>query len=67
MVPIPAEADEDARRCTRERAELVSERVSLVNHIGAILDRMFVARRWLVLRYVTSEGCAGVASTEPPT
>ena len=27
MVPIPDEADEDARRCVRERTELVSERV----------------------------------------
>lgn len=37
MVPIPAEADEDARRRVRERAELVAERVSLVNRIGAVL------------------------------
>src|ERR1700721_3103546 len=37
MVPIPDEADEDARRCVRERSELVSERVGLVNRIGAIL------------------------------
>lgn len=37
MVPIPAEADEDARRFVRERAELVAERVSLVNRIGAVL------------------------------
>jgi transposase len=37
MVPIPAEADEDARRRVRERAELVSERVGLVNRIGAVL------------------------------
>jgi transposase len=37
MVPIPAEADEDARRCVRERAELVTERVGLVNRIGAVL------------------------------
>ena len=29
MVPIPAEADEDARRRVRERAELVAERVGL--------------------------------------
>src|SRR4051794_11434955 len=36
MVPIPAEGDEDARRCMRERAELVSERVGLVNRIGAV-------------------------------
>src|SRR6478609_8474050 len=37
MVPIPAEGDEDARRCVRERAELVAERVALVNRIGAVL------------------------------
>jgi transposase len=37
MVPIPSEADEDARRSTRERTELVSERVGLVNRIGAVL------------------------------
>src|ERR1700748_2649659 len=37
MVPIPNEADEDARRCVRERSELVSERVGLVNPIGAVL------------------------------
>lgn len=37
MVPIPDEADEDARRCVRERTELVSERVGLTNRIGAVL------------------------------
>jgi transposase len=37
MVPIPTEHDEDARRCVRERAELIAERVSLVNRIGAVL------------------------------
>ena len=37
MVPVPDEADEDARRCVRERAELVSERTGLVNRIGAVL------------------------------
>lgn len=37
MVPIPSEADEDARRSIRERTELVSERVGLVNRIGAVL------------------------------
>src|SRR6476659_27292 len=40
MVPIPAEGDEDARRCVRERAELVAERVALVNRIGAVLATM---------------------------
>lgn len=37
MVPVPDEADEDARRCVRERAELASERTGLVNRIGAVL------------------------------
>lgn len=37
MVPIPDESDEDARRCVRERTELVSERVGLTNRIGAVL------------------------------
>ena len=37
MVPIPAEADEDARRGVRERTELVAERTGLVNRIGAVL------------------------------
>jgi transposase len=37
MVPVPDEADEDARREVRERGELVYERVSLVNRIDAIL------------------------------
>jgi transposase len=42
MVPIPDEADEDARRFIRERAELVAERVSLVNRIGAVLATLGV-------------------------
>ena len=37
MVPIPDEADEDARRWVREREDLVGERVSLVNRIDAVL------------------------------
>src|SRR5918912_3129286 len=37
MVPIPGEADEDARRCVRERQDLVGERVALANGVGAIL------------------------------
>src|SRR4051794_1302130 len=37
MVPIPAEADEDERRRVREREDLMAERVSLVNRIGAVL------------------------------
>lgn len=42
MVPIPAEADEDARRCVRERADLIAERVGLVNRIGAVLATLGV-------------------------
>jgi transposase len=42
MVPIPAEADEDARRCVRERADLVAERVGLANRIGAVLATLGV-------------------------
>ncbi len=42
MVPIPAEADEDARRRTRERTELVAERVGLVNRVGAVLATLGV-------------------------
>ena len=34
---FPSEADEDARRCVRERTELISERVGFVNRIGAVL------------------------------
>ncbi len=37
MVPIPDDVDEDARRCVRERTELISERVALTNRIGAVL------------------------------
>lgn len=40
MVPIPAEADEDARRAVREREELVAERIALANRIGAILTTL---------------------------
>src|SRR5215213_2203078 len=37
MVPIPTEADEDARRCVRERQDLLGERVAIVNGIASIL------------------------------
>lgn len=43
MVPIPSEADEDARRSIRERSELVAERVGLVNRIGAVLATLGVS------------------------
>ena len=40
MVPVPDEADEDARRCIRERTELISERVGLTNRIGVFWQRL---------------------------
>ena len=43
MVPVPHEADEDARRCVRERTELISERVGLTNRIGAVLATLGVS------------------------
>jgi transposase len=42
MVPIPDEADEDVRRCVRERTELLSDRVGLTNRIGAVLATLGV-------------------------
>src|SRR6185437_5277502 len=39
---IPDEADEDARRCVRERTELLSDRVGLTNRIGAVLATLGV-------------------------
>ena len=43
MVPVPDEADEDARRFVRERTELISERVGLINRIGAVLATLGVS------------------------
>ena len=43
MVPVPDEADEDARRCIRERTELISERIGLTNRIGAVLATLGVS------------------------
>jgi transposase len=37
MVPIPSEADEEARRAHREREDLLGERRSLLNRIDGIL------------------------------
>jgi transposase len=37
MVPVPTEADEDARRCVRERQDLLGERVAIANGIASIL------------------------------
>lgn len=42
MVPIPDEADEDARQPGREREELVAERVTITNRIGSILATLGV-------------------------
>src|SRR5215204_2792272 len=42
MVPIPDEADEDERRRVREREDLVAERVSLFNRVGAVLATLGV-------------------------
>ena len=42
MVPIPNEADEEARRAHREREELTSERRSIVNKIDGILATLGV-------------------------
>ena len=43
MVPVPDEADEDARQCVRERTELISERVGLTNRIGTVLATLAVS------------------------
>jgi transposase len=43
MVPVPDAADEDARRGVRERAELLAERVGLVNRVSSILATLGVA------------------------
>ena len=40
MVPVPEEADEDARHPGREREDLVAERIALTNRIGAILTTL---------------------------
>jgi transposase len=42
MVPIPDEADEDARHLVREREDLIAERIGLTNRIGAILATLGV-------------------------
>ena len=49
MVPMPNEADEDARRRVREREELFRERVAIVNRIASILT-MLGAREYNPLR-----------------
>jgi len=42
MVPIPSEADEEARRAHREREDMIGERKSIVNKIGGILATLGV-------------------------
>ncbi len=42
MVPIPSEADEEARRAHREREDMIGERRSIVNKIGGILATLGV-------------------------
>src|SRR6202521_2500382 len=42
MVPIPDEADEEARRAHREREDLIRERRSILNKIDAILATLGV-------------------------
>jgi transposase len=42
MVPIPDEADEEARRAHREREDLTGERRAIVNRIGGILATLGV-------------------------
>jgi transposase len=37
MVPIPDEADEEARRAHREREDLITDRLSILNKIDASL------------------------------
>ena len=69
MVPIPTQADEDARRCIRERGELVSERVSLVNRIGAVLATLGVGDFNPLLRnrrQCLEELRTGLGTTLPP-
>lgn len=42
MVPIPTETDEEARRAHREREDLTSERLSILNKIDSILATLGV-------------------------
>jgi len=42
MIPIPSEADEEARRAHREREDLLGERRSLLNRIDGILATLGV-------------------------
>jgi transposase len=42
MVPVPSEAEEEARRAYREREDLTGERRSIVNKIGGILATLGV-------------------------
>jgi transposase len=42
MVPIPTETDEEARRAHREREDLISERLSILNKLDSILATLGV-------------------------
>ena len=50
MVPIPNEADEDARHLVREREDLIAERIGLTNRIGANLTTFGVEGYTLLRR-----------------
>src|SRR5499427_4640550 len=69
MAPIPDEADEDARRCVRERTELLSDRVGLTNRIGAVLATLGVTDYNPLLRnrhYRLAELRTGLGEPLPP-
>src|SRR5262245_53999123 len=66
---VPDEADEDARRCIRERTELISERVGLTNRIGAVLATLGVTDYNPLLRnrrYRLAELRTGLGEPLPP-
>ena len=50
MVPVPDEADEDARRRVRERSQLIAGRVRVTNRIGAVLATLGVSNYSPLLR-----------------
>jgi len=66
MVPVPDEADEDARRCIRERTELISERVGLTNRIGAVLATAvaFTVQSW-AQQFLPATHTALILALEP--
>jgi transposase len=66
MVPIPSEAEEEARRAYREREDLTGERRSIVNKIGGILATLGV-KGYKALRRDRREqlNCARQPNGEP--